>query len=128
MVAVPVKHAESPGLEPGLRISFRVQFDHLNPVRGHIGQERNIVLLGHGMADRHKTLILHPLNGDHVLLIRFLRLQRRQRNATAADQRVSGAVHHIAGMQRAGTVIAINPDKNAPIFDYADFGIVAEFH
>ncbi len=29
---------------------------------------------------------------------------------------VSGAVHHIAGMQRAGTVIAINPDKNAPIF------------
>jgi electron transfer flavoprotein alpha subunit len=40
---------------------------------------------------------------------------------------VSGAVHHIMGMQRAGTVIAINPDKDAPIFDYADFGIVAEF-
>lgn len=40
---------------------------------------------------------------------------------------ISGAVHHIAGMQRAGTVIAINPDKNAPIFDYADFGIVGEF-
>ena len=38
---------------------------------------------------------------------------------------VSGAVHHIAGMQNSGTVIAINPDKNAPIFDYADFGIVA---
>lgn len=36
---------------------------------------------------------------------------------------VSGAVHHIAGMQRAGTVIAINPDKNAPIFDFADYGI-----
>ena len=40
---------------------------------------------------------------------------------------VSGAVHHIAGMQRAGTVIAINPDKNAPIFEYADYGIVEEF-
>lgn len=40
---------------------------------------------------------------------------------------VFGAVHHIAGMQRAGTVIAINPDKSAPIFDYADFGIVGEF-
>ena len=37
---------------------------------------------------------------------------------------VSGSVHHIAGMQRAGTVIAINPDKNAPIFDFADYGIV----
>jgi len=37
---------------------------------------------------------------------------------------VSGAVHHIVGMQRAGTVIAINPDKDAPIFDYADYGIL----
>lgn len=37
---------------------------------------------------------------------------------------VSGAVHHIAGMQKSGTIIAINPDKNAPIFDYADYGII----
>ena len=38
---------------------------------------------------------------------------------------ISGAVHHIVGMQRSNTVIAINPDKDAPIFDYADYGIVA---
>lgn len=38
---------------------------------------------------------------------------------------VSGAVHHIVGMKGAGTVIAINPDKDAPIFDYADYGIIA---
>jgi len=38
---------------------------------------------------------------------------------------ISGAVHHIAGMKQAGTVIAINPDKKAQIFDYADYGIVA---
>ncbi len=37
---------------------------------------------------------------------------------------VSGAVHHIAGMQHSGTVIAINPDKEAPVFDYADYGIL----
>jgi electron transfer flavoprotein beta subunit len=40
---------------------------------------------------------------------------------------VSGAVHHIVGMERSGTVIAINPDKDAPIFDYADYGILEEF-
>lgn len=40
---------------------------------------------------------------------------------------VSGAIHHIAGMERSGTVIAINHDKNAPIFEYADFGIVEDF-
>lgn len=37
---------------------------------------------------------------------------------------ISGAVHHIVGMQQAGTVIAINSDKDAPIFDYADYGII----
>lgn len=37
---------------------------------------------------------------------------------------ISGAVHHIVGMQQAGTVIAINPDKDAPIFEYADYGII----
>lgn len=37
---------------------------------------------------------------------------------------ISGAVHHIVGMERSGTVIAVNPDKNAPIFDYADYGIL----
>ena len=38
---------------------------------------------------------------------------------------ISGAVHHIEGMKQSGTVIAINPDKHAPIYDYADYGIVA---
>ena len=37
---------------------------------------------------------------------------------------VSGAVHHIAGMQKSGTIIAINPDKDSPIFDYADYGVL----
>ncbi len=39
---------------------------------------------------------------------------------------VSGAVHHIAGMQKSGTIIAINSDKDAPIFDYSDYGIIAD--
>lgn len=41
---------------------------------------------------------------------------------------VSGAVHHIVGMERAGTVIAINIDKEAPIFEYADYGIIGDIN
>lgn len=37
---------------------------------------------------------------------------------------VSGAVHHTVGMQASGTVVAINTDPDAPIFEIADFGVV----
>lgn len=37
---------------------------------------------------------------------------------------ISGAIHHITGMNKSGTVIAINNDKDAPIFEYADYGIL----
>ncbi len=40
---------------------------------------------------------------------------------------ISGAVHHTCAIEGAGTVIAINPDKDARIFEYADYGILEEF-
>lgn len=37
---------------------------------------------------------------------------------------ISGAVHHTCAIEGSETVIAINPDKNARIFEYADYGII----
>ena len=39
---------------------------------------------------------------------------------------ISGAVHHLVGIRGAEKVLAVNPDKDAPIFRYADYGVLAD--
>ena len=105
---------------------------------------RIIVCGGAGVGSRENFALLHELagvlggavGGSRAAVDLGYCEHERQIGQTGVTVRpalmiscgVSGAVQHLAGMQDSAKIIAINTDKDAPIFKVAHYGIVGDLN
>ena len=99
------------GAGVGSKENFKLLHDLANVLGGAVGGSRAAVDLGYCEHERQI--------GQTGVTVR---------PALMISCGVSGAVQHLAGMQDSAKIIAINTDKDAPIFKVAHYGIVGDLN
>lgn len=137
IVAVPVDFSEA---ARAVRVLSRTE--HPRGGRAPLGEARTVVVGGRGVeGDFSLVTELADELGAAVGATRVATDEGWIEHAAQVGQTgvtisprlyigigVSGAIHHTAGMQAAQTVVAVNSDPEAPIFEMADLGIVGDLH
>ena len=99
------------GAGVGSKENFKLLYDLADAIGGAVGGSRAAVDLGYCEHERQI--------GQTGVTVR---------PALMISCGVSGAVQHLAGMQDSAKIIAINTDKDAPIFKVAHYGIVGDLN
>lgn len=98
VVAVPVEPAVAAAApeKAGFGVAFGIELDGFKAAAGAVGDEGNVVLLGHGVINGDVILVLDVLDAGSVDVIRRFRLERRQGDATAGNHGRAHGLEHVA--------------------------------
>jgi electron transfer flavoprotein alpha subunit len=136
--SAPVETVEA-GKPSALRITPHEVFQEAKQAVD-LSQAESIVAIGRGIKEQKNVVLAEELAkvlGAEVAASRpicdngWLPLERQigSSGQTVAPKLyialgISGAIQHIVGMKGARTIVAINKDREAPIFEIADYGII----